>query len=49
MYALPGLLIVWEKTRGRLAIKGLAGMPLNAFFLYTNKPAIKSLADGAGP
>jgi len=42
---LPGLLIVWEKTRGRLAIKGLAGMPLNAFFLYTNKPAIKSLAD----
>ncbi len=42
---LPGLLIVWEKTRGRLAVKGLAGMPLNAFFLYTNKPAIKSLAD----
>jgi sulfonate transport system substrate-binding protein len=42
---LPGLLIVWEKTRGRLAIKGLAGMPLNAFFLYTNKPAITSLAD----
>jgi len=42
---LPGLLIVWEKTRGRLAIKGLAGMPLNAFFLYSNRPAIKSLAD----
>lgn len=42
---LPGLLIVWEKTRGKLAIKGLAGMPLNAFFLYTNQPAIKSLAD----
>jgi NitT/TauT family transport system substrate-binding protein len=42
---LPGLLIVWEKTRGRLGIKGLAGMPLNAFFLYTNKQAIKSLAD----
>jgi NitT/TauT family transport system substrate-binding protein len=42
---LPGLLIVWEKTRGRLAVKGLAGMPLNAFFLYTNKPAIRSLAD----
>jgi NitT/TauT family transport system substrate-binding protein len=42
---LPGLLIVWEKTRGRLAIKGLASMPLNAFYLYTNRPAIKSLAD----
>jgi NitT/TauT family transport system substrate-binding protein len=42
---LPGLLIVWEKTRGRLAVKGLAGMPLNAFSLYTNKPAITSLAD----
>jgi NitT/TauT family transport system substrate-binding protein len=42
---LPGLLIVCEKTRGHLAIKGLAGLPLNAFFLYTNKPVIKSLAD----
>jgi NitT/TauT family transport system substrate-binding protein len=42
---LPGLLIVWEKTRGRLAIKGLAGMPLNAFFLYANRPTIASLTD----
>ena len=40
---LPGLLIVWEKTRGRLAVKDLAGMPLNAFSLYTNKPAITAL------
>ncbi len=42
---LPGLLIVWEKTKGHQAIKGLVGMPLNAFVLYTNKPGIKSFAD----
>jgi NitT/TauT family transport system substrate-binding protein len=42
---LPGLLIVWEKTQGRQTIKGLVGMPLNAFVLYTNKPEIKSFAD----
>jgi NitT/TauT family transport system substrate-binding protein len=42
---LPGLLIVWEKTNGRQNIKGLLGMPLTAFALYTNKPAVKSVAD----
>lgn len=42
---LPGLLIIWDKTRGRQNIKGLAGMPLNAFFLYANKPTIRSIGD----
>jgi ABC-type nitrate/sulfonate/bicarbonate transport system substrate-binding protein len=46
-YGLPGLLIAWEKTRGKLAIKGLAGLALTAYVLDTNKPAIKSLADFA--
>ena len=26
-------------------VKGLVGMPLNAFVLYSNKPALKSLTD----
>lgn len=42
---LPGLLVVWEKTRGRQNIKGLVGMPLNAFYLYSNKPGIHLIAD----
>ena len=40
---LPGVLIAWEKTRH--AFKALAAMPLTSFFLYTNKPEIKTLAD----
>jgi NitT/TauT family transport system substrate-binding protein len=42
---LPGLLIIWEKTRDKLAIKGLTGVGLTAFVLDTNKPGIKTLAD----
>jgi NitT/TauT family transport system substrate-binding protein len=44
-YGLPGLLIAWEKTRGKLAVKGLAGLALTAYVLDTNKPAITSLQD----
>src|SRR5260221_13175826 len=44
-YGLPGLLIAWEKTRGKLAVKGLAGLALTAYVLDTNKPAITSLRD----
>src|SRR5260221_11583107 len=46
-YGLPGLLIAWEKTRGKLAIKGLARLALTAHVLDTNKAAIKSIADFA--
>jgi NitT/TauT family transport system substrate-binding protein len=42
---LPGLLIAWEKTRDKLAVKGLAGVGVTAFVLDANKPRIKSLAD----
>ena len=35
---LPGLLIVWEKTLGRQNVKGLVGMPLNAFGSIRTSP-----------
>lgn len=41
----PGSIILAEKTRGRQGFKGLAGLPLTAFYLYTNKPNVKSLKD----
>lgn len=44
-YGLPGLLIAWEKTKGRMSIKGLAGLALTAYVLDTNKPGINSLKD----
>jgi NitT/TauT family transport system substrate-binding protein len=46
-YGLPGLLIAWEKTRGRLDIKGLIGLALTAYVLDTNKPGVETLADFA--
>jgi NitT/TauT family transport system substrate-binding protein len=42
---LPGVLIASEKTRGRQNIKLLAGLPLTAFVLYSNRPEAKSFAD----
>lgn len=42
---LPGLLIISEKTRDKLAVKGLLGIGLTAFVLDTNKPTITTLAD----
>ncbi|HEX4408603.1 MAG TPA: ABC transporter substrate-binding protein [Xanthobacteraceae bacterium] len=44
-FGTPGLLIAWEKTKGHQEIAGLAALGANAFFLETNKPQIKSLAD----
>lgn len=41
----PGILIVWEKTKGRQDVAALAALGANAFSLETNKPQIKSLAD----
>lgn len=40
-----GLLIAWEKTRGRQHVKGVAGLAGTLYVLYTNKPEIKGLAD----
>jgi NitT/TauT family transport system substrate-binding protein len=44
-FGTPGLLIAWEKTKGRLDVEGLAALGANAFVLMTNKPEIKMLAD----
>jgi NitT/TauT family transport system substrate-binding protein len=44
-FGTPGLLIAWEKTKGHQDVAGLAALGANAFFLETNKPQIKSLAD----
>ncbi|HEX9466555.1 MAG TPA: ABC transporter substrate-binding protein [Alphaproteobacteria bacterium] len=44
-YGLPGMLIVWDKTRGRQDVRGVAAFGRNAFVVVTNKPAIKSLKD----
>jgi NitT/TauT family transport system substrate-binding protein len=44
-FGLPGLLIAWEKTKGRQDVAGLAALGANAFVLATNRPQIKTLAD----
>ena len=44
-YGLPGLLIVWDKTRGHQDIRGLAAIGRTAFVVVTNKPGIKTLKD----
>lgn len=42
---MPGVLIAWEKTRGRQHVKGIAGLATITYFVYVNKPNLKSLAD----
>lgn len=44
-FGLPGLLIAWEKTRGRQHVKALAGLSAITYYVYANKPNLKSLAD----
>ncbi len=44
-YGAPALLTVWDKTRGRLDVHGLAALAAHPFILMTNKPAIKSFTD----
>lgn len=41
----PGLLIVWDKSKGHQDIAGLAALGANPFVLFTNKPEIKSFTD----
>ncbi len=48
-YGLPGMLIAAEKTRGSIDIRGLAGLVAGDNGLYTNDPAIRSLADFKPP
>jgi NitT/TauT family transport system substrate-binding protein len=42
---MPGVLIAWEKTKGRQHVKGIAGLATITYFVYVNKPNLKSLAD----
>jgi NitT/TauT family transport system substrate-binding protein len=42
---LPGVLIAWDKTRGRQHIMGIAGLSSINYFLYSNKSEIKALSD----
>jgi len=44
-YGVPGLLIAWDKTMGRMAVKGVAALAAHPFILDTNKPNIRKLAD----
>lgn len=44
-YGLPGLLIVWDKTRAHQDVRGLAAIGRTAFVVVTNKPEIKTLKD----
>jgi NitT/TauT family transport system substrate-binding protein len=41
----PGLLIAWDKTRGKQDVAGLAALGANPFILETNRPDLKSFAD----
>lgn len=44
-YGVPGLLIAWDKTKGRMDVAGIAGLAAHPFILDTNKPNVKKLAD----
>ena len=41
----PGLLIAWDKTRGKQDVAGLAALGANPFVLETNRADLKSFAD----
>jgi NitT/TauT family transport system substrate-binding protein len=41
----PGLLIVWDKSKGHQDVAGLAALGANPFVLFTNKPEVKSFTD----
>jgi NitT/TauT family transport system substrate-binding protein len=44
-YGTGGLLIAWDKTRGRLNVRGLAALAKSAYVVVTNKPEVKTLKD----
>jgi len=41
----PGLLIAWDKTRGKQDVAGLAALGANPFILETNRPDLKVFTD----
>jgi NitT/TauT family transport system substrate-binding protein len=44
-YGLPGLLIAWEKTKGRQAVKGLTGLARTAYAIVSNRAEIRTMKD----
>jgi NitT/TauT family transport system substrate-binding protein len=44
-WGVPALLIMWDVTKGRYDVHGLAALAAHPFILETNKPEIKTLAD----
>ena len=44
-YGTPGMLIIWDKTRGRQQVAALAAVSAYTYSLFTNRTEIKSLAD----
>ena len=44
-YGLPGMLIAWEKTRGRIGVSGLAALVAGDNALFVSRPGIKGLED----
>ncbi len=44
-YGTPGLLIIWDKTRGHQDIRAFAAVSAYTYKLFTNRPEVRSLAD----
>jgi NitT/TauT family transport system substrate-binding protein len=44
-FGTPGLLIVWDKSKGHQEVAGLAALGANPFVLFTNRPEVKSFTD----
>jgi NitT/TauT family transport system substrate-binding protein len=44
-FGTPGLLIVWDKSKGHQNVAGLAALGANPFVLFTNRPSVKSFTD----
>jgi NitT/TauT family transport system substrate-binding protein len=44
-YGAGGLLIAWDKTKGRLNVRGLAALAKSSYTVVTNKPEVKTLKD----
>ena len=45
---ITGFLILWDKTRGRQDMRGLASLAAHEFVIFTNRPNVTSLADFSG-
>lgn len=44
-FGTSGLIIIWDKTRGRQEVRGLTALAAHPFVLKTNRPEVKTFAD----